>query len=439
MNAIKSLVTTGTLLLFLVCMGCSTQKKTETIHVLNYGYEDSRYLPLEKAVAAFNQSNPHIYYELKIDRYTDKSWSWRDYLNHYKETKPDLVFVSSDFVGELAEEGYLEPLDDLLKSPELQEEYLSPLLPSTMYGNHSWGLLVDSDINMVYLNRSVLQELGYSDSEIAKFPERVRTGQITLGQLVQIADRAVEHEVCKYSMVHRPTSGLFFHMMADQFGAFRIMPDNTIYFSQQSMENMLKFFHHASETNRGTIPETWDEVSDVFIRGEAAVYFGNCWSIFDNARNKGVDMKAVENQYIPVLVPAMHPNERPFAISNAMLIALSKHSAHLEDLKEILMSAYSDWDTLAENSATTYHMPISKSSAESKLFQKNTFLVDNLYMMDYTNFAINIFDMEIWNNALFQAVKSVENGSGTPAEVAGIFAQDFNDRISITAQESNGL
>ena len=423
--------------ILLTCIGCASQEQQKTIHLLSWGYEDSRYLGLEKVVEEFNQSSKNVKYELKVERYTDGNWNWQKYLDLFETSKPDLIIINSDVMGRLAAEGYLEPLDSIVQQDMFQKEYLSPLLPSTMYNGHNWGLLIDSDVSMVFVNRAMLQELGYTEQQIKNFPKSIRTGEITMNDLVQISEIAVKRNICDYSMVHRPAGGVYFYMMADQFDAFRILPNGEIYFSEENMEKMLAFFQHTVNTSVNTIPDTWNAVNDVFINGDAAVFFGNCWSIYDCITEKGANAEDLENQYVATLIPGIQKEDNPFTISNSMLITLSADSKNKEDIKKILSMAYSDWDACATHAAQTYHMPVSRTSVNSTFFQNNKFLVGNLYMMDYTNFAPNSPEIYIWRDALFQAVKSVENGSGTPKEVAHMFAQDLADRVDPSARNNN--
>lgn len=416
------------LLIVLLFCGCSKKTEERQIRLLTFGYEDTRYLGLEQAIEKFNQHHS-VQYRLEVERYTDASWNWGEYLTQFDGQQHDLLIVNSDYVAEFADRGYLEPLDDIIQKQIFQDQYLSPLIPCMMYNGKSWGLLIDTDVSMLYINRDVLRALGYTEQQIVRLPDQIRSGQFTMKNLIMLSHRAVEQGLSEYGMVHRPASGIFFYMMAEAFDAFEIQADGTIYFSEEAFVNMLTFFQDLAACNPVQAEESWNTFNDIFVNGKAAVYFGACWSIYDGMIEKNADPQRLEEQYITSLIPAISEGDSPFTISNSMLITLSSHSLYKDDLKEILIDAYSQWETCAEHAAQTYHMPVSRAAADDPVFQKNTFLLSNLYMMDYTTFVPNTSNMNLWYNALFQAVKSVENGSGTPEEVAHTFAQDVLEHM----------
>lgn len=57
--------------------------------------------------------------------------------------------------------------------------------------------------------------------------------------------------------------------------------------------------------------------------------------------------------------------------------------------------------------------------------EENTFLRNNLYMLDLTDFMPNRSDTEVWFQALFNAVRSIENGTGTLDEVADMLIHEI--------------
>ena len=412
----------------IILTGCKSEMPKKTVRLLTWGYESSRYQGLEDAIRRYNAAASDEQYTLEIQNYTDSSWNWNEYMEIFEKYQPDMMIVNSDHLGEMVQKGYLEPIDEIVEQPIFQENYFSPLVPSIQCEGQSWGLLIDSDVNMVFWNRDVLAALGFSEEDLTAFPEWVRSGRITLQDLTALAKQAIQNNLCTYGVLHRPAPGNYFSAMAEVFGALQIKADGAVAFSEETMIEMLSFFKASADMCNEELPNNWSDYNEAFINGRAAVVFGACWTLYDAIVEKGADAKQLEEKYIPTLIPAVRQGESPFTVSNSMMITLRKESEHKEALKKILAKAYSDWEVHAVHAAETYHMPVASTAVNSLAFQENQFLVDNMYMLDYTFFVPNHQDVVMWYQALYQAVKSVENGSGSEKEVANTFAQDFCEK-----------
>lgn len=420
-------------LAMLLC-GCGSLSPmhTNTIRLMNFGYEDSRYACLEDAIARYNEKHPGSQLVLEVEKYTDAEWDWSDYQALFQqateEESIDLILASSDYLGSLADKGYLEPLDEIVESEPFQDEYLAPLLPSLTYDGHYWGLLVETSVHMVFCNKDVLRAAGMSENDLAAFPDRVRRSEISMQDLLDIAQTGLDRGITRYGVVHRPTPGVFFYLMAQKFGACYFDAEGQVQYNRDNLIRMLRYFQEISQQNHLQLPTTWAECNEIFQQGEAAVYFGGCWTLHDVMLQTNLDSSdALEEQYIPVAFPAVDYQDTPSTISNSMVIMLASSSSQKELIKELLTDAYSDWDALGSHAAQTFHMPVSKSAASSAAMQENTFLKDNLYMLDLTDFMPNRNDTELWFQALFNAVRSVENGTGTLDEVADMLILEIQE------------
>ena len=407
--------------------GCSLSEPVQEriLRVANYGYTKTRYSGIQKAVERFNDEHPDVHYTLEVNDYLDGIWDWDSYVNGVEELKLDILLIPSDYLGLIASQGLLLPLDDVIHKERFQKEYFAPLVPSTQYEGHNWGFLVETDARMVYWNKKVLEQLGYSREEIEQLPEYVRSGALSLYDLAELGKEAVEQGYSEYAIVHRPRNGLFFYMMARQFDAFSLDQKGNVTFNEENFARMLEFFRNNALACASPQPENWSETNDVFLQGRAAVYFGASWSIYDSIVEKNGDAEIMEEMYVATLFPGIEHGEAPFTMSNAMLSGISSQCEYPEDVKEILENAYSDWETLAVHARETYRFPVSNSVASSSVFQENSFLSEKLYMMDYTSYMPNLKDNQRWFQALHQAVRSVENGTGDPWEVARTLAQDI--------------
>lgn len=417
--------------------GCSLSSGAEqrTLRLTNYGYTRTRMTGLENAVERFNGTHPKVQYKIEFNHYMDGVWDWDRYNERseqllVEEGVTDIITIPGEHLGSFAADGYLLPLDDVIEDPRFQEEYFAPLIPTTEFPGHTWGLLVEVDARVAYFNREVLEKLGYSVEEIKAIPEQIRTGEMTLKDVEEIGAEAVRRKFSDYAIVYRPRYGVFYYGMAQAFDAFSIDARGGVIFDEENFAEMLQFFRRNAERNQEPNPTEWKDANDIFIQGRAAVYMGANWTIYDCVMERGGDEETLLGQYIVTLLPAVRKGGSPFTLANTMQVVVSANCENPEDVKEILADAYSDWEALAVNCAQTYRFPVSRSTAAASAFLENEFQNSLMYMLDYSFFMPYMEDNRRWMNALYQAVCSVGNGSGTPEEVARMFAMDIEMELT---------
>jgi len=74
---------------------------------------------------------------------------------------PDILFVNSVTVGSFIDRGYLQPMDDLIKTNGLDTSIFFPgLLGSAVYDGQTYGLPIDTGTRVLYYNKKMFKDAG---------------------------------------------------------------------------------------------------------------------------------------------------------------------------------------------------------------------------------------------------------------------------------------
>ena len=421
-------------ILLLLSVGCAQKEAPITeLYFLNWGYEDTRYTSLYSAVQKFNQSHPDRPYALSVEKYQDNDWN--EYLElcgqRHREGKLDLFSTAPEFIGIFAEQDVILPLDDLLSKELFQQEYFPTVWSSMAYNGHYWGIAMDTDVQIVFVNRAALRAAGYSEKEIQELPDRTASGHFLMQELLEVARIGVHRADCRFGILHRPKKGQFFYMVAQAFGAFTSDKDGTVSFHEEQYAEMLSFYQ--SIVNEGLLPEnvtsmSWPEINQAFSAGQTAVYFGACYSLYDSMIECNAITDDILNQYVPLLFPAVRDIGRPLTISHPIVYAVDSNTKYRNDIMEILTIAFSDSHNFATHCVSTYHLPVTVSALESPVFQNNGFLMDNMYMLDYAVFLPTAPDTWEQMEILFQDVIIAEQTNQLPEDIARSSSYWFSGR-----------
>ena len=75
-------------------------------------------------------------------------------------TAADVAVIDSFMVAELAAAGYLEPLDSALSDWDQYQSYMKGLLDVTSFDGHPYALPTDTDVRMLWYDKSVFEKAG---------------------------------------------------------------------------------------------------------------------------------------------------------------------------------------------------------------------------------------------------------------------------------------
>lgn len=152
-------------------------------------------------------------YKLKVTGIRDDA-GWADYKKKFTLAAeageaPDIVLSGHEDVPVWANAGYIVEFTECkARYPEF-DDVIESLWDSTMWQGKIWAVPQDTEARPMFFNKTKLQELGWSEEEIAALPDRIRTGDFTLDDLIATAKEAVEKGVVEpgYGYWHRPRKG----------------------------------------------------------------------------------------------------------------------------------------------------------------------------------------------------------------------------------------
>lgn len=171
-----------------------------------------------------------------------------------QQALPDLFQArKAEFLNGLPESGYIEPLDDCIRThPEFQTIH-PDLWRHVTYKGQVWGIPIGVGFFALYYSKTNLRKLGWSEPRIQALPDEIRNGQITLFDLADYARQAVDQGIVS------PGFGLWFaerdypgdrlSIMARAFSAIYGDPvAKQMHVSQAGLANTLRFIQHSTQT-----------------------------------------------------------------------------------------------------------------------------------------------------------------------------------------------
>ncbi|MCD5406222.1 MAG: extracellular solute-binding protein [Desulfotomaculum sp.] len=366
---------------------------------------------------------------------------WADYYRQFKlafraQKEPDIYAVGHPNIGWLASGGYILPLCQLKEAAAYQDIF--PVLwEAVTWNDQIWGAPLDLEVRPVFFRVDVLQKLGWSEAEIKNLPEKVRAGAFTVEDMTQLGKEAQAAGLVEWGILHRPTDGPEFHMMAKNFGAQLYDPaQDKLIFDKPAILKTLQYLHGLTQNEKVT-PEAittmeWKQVHQMMIDGQALFWYGGIWNVF-NYVAQGMPFDEVMDKFDFMLVPAAEKGGNPITLSHPFVYTVSAQTEHPE-LVTRLLELVAAPEFQAAN-VETGHLPITKSGIKHERVQADPFLSTVTYMIEYTTFQPNHPDFVSYGGAFYKAIQAVQLGRKTPAEALDAMEaqikSDIGDNIII--------
>ena len=132
---------------------------------------------------------------------------------------PDLFIAAHEWICAFQQEGFALKLDDYIaKYPQYFTTIFPSLWQSVKCSDGIYGIPQDAEARMFFYNKKLLREAGYDDAFIEAMPARTLSGELTMDDVIDIANRVINKAKAQYGILHRPNKGPDYIMAFQSYG-----------------------------------------------------------------------------------------------------------------------------------------------------------------------------------------------------------------------------
>jgi len=339
---------------------------------------------------------------------------------------PDIIAMKN--LPVLADGGYIIALDDYVeKYKDLLEDVYPVLWNAVKYKGKIWALPQDTEARPLYFRKDVLRQLGWSEEEIEALPEKIRNGEITLLDLIEVAKEAMDKGLVQWGFYHRPNfGGTPFVILYYQYGGILQDPETgKLVLDKSAMLKMLELLYRMAQVDK-VLPPTmigtsWRQIHADFVNGRVLFWFGGTWHWAEWQRvayHEELGELPEEYEWENIgfaLVPAPEPELKPMTLSSPYLYYVTAQAEEPEIaflLIELATSAPID----AIHAVDSGHLPVRSTTVEQPYYKQSKFHREVAYMLEYTSFEPLHPKWGAYKDAWITAITKVEKGEVTPEE-----------------------
>jgi len=366
---------------------------------------------------------------------------WADYLQ--KTTlafesgqAPDIVLAGHENMAPWATAGYVIPLDDLLAQyPDAFADVIDRLWDAMKLQGVTYAVPQDTEARPMYYRKDLLAELGWSEEEIESLPDRVRSGEWTMQDLVETAQEAVEAGVVDEGMgwYPRPTRGHDHYMFYYVNGGRMQDPETgNLVITRDALEKYFQLYYDAANTWNitpqsflGTDFRQWHET---VTSGTVLFYNAGTWTWAEWINTYEVPEDEQWESVGFMLIPAAEPGGDPVTLSHPLVYMVSEASENQELAFRLLAKATTP-ELNSRHAVESAHLAILTTQADDPTYAADEFLSATGYMTEYTTFIPNHPDYGVYDEVIFRFLSAVQAGEMSPADATEAAIQELQAQL----------
>lgn len=372
---------------------------------------------------------------------------WGDYKKKFllaadSSQAPDIILSGHEDIATWGKAGYIVPLDDMINSsPDAYKDIFSELWKSVTWDGKRWAIPQDTEARPMYFNQKKLAELGWSQQEIDSLPDRIKSGEFTLDDLIATAKQAVDKGVVKkgYGYWHRPTKGSDFYQYYFAYGgALADESGNKLVFDKAAAEKWFAFQRRVVE--EGITPEKYIGTEfkiwhETVTSGDVLFWNGGVWQFADWAKNYTKDKGGEEYLYGFVgwaLQPTGEKGKPGVTLSHPLVYMVTSEKASGEQQQQDAFKTITAATTPELNNLHALgssHLAILKTQLDKPDYAANKILQGTAYMLDYTRFLPNNPDFGAYDEIVFRLMSAAENGEMTAQEAVQVAVDELQTEL----------
>ena len=349
---------------------------------------------------------------------------------------PDIFVLAHEWTGAFAEAGYALNLEDFItKNQELLGDIIVPLWQSVSYKGARYGVPQDSEVRMYFLNNDKLRKMGKTDKDIAAISAKVDAGEFTAYDLCDLAGQAVQKNVAKFGILHRPNAGPDFQMMMEGFGNVPYdKAEAKLQASKAGLKDFFTWVKYCTDKKAFSAANTamsWDAIEAAAFKDEQAlVFFHGVWRVTDQSKAWNLKGKDDYQRKITwINAPAGKKGGKPSNLSHPIAYAVSAKSKN-KDLAAYLVALASQPIANTRHAVTTNHPPINYGQQSMpEVAEKGWALVAATPMLKYASFMPNHPKIGQYNSVIFKGIQGVETGRLTAQAAANFVADELANEL----------
>ena len=335
---------------------------------------------------------------------------------------PNIIVAGHDDIPTWSQAGLLRPIEDYVYFDTYPLSQIYPNLWDIMtYNGQIWGVPQDAEARIMFWSIPGLKAIGWSDADIEALPEKVKSGEFTLYDMLDTVKKMQDEGAIEpgNGFAPRPTNGGDYWQFYQSFGGEIGDPETgKLVLDKQAMQDFYQFF--ADAVADGVVSSIylglpWDTWHGSVAAGKYGAWHGGSWHYAQWTRQSGMTDFFDKVQY--TLIPAGNEKGRANSITHPLAYLLSTQGSEEEaEIAAQLISLASAPQLNALHAVKSGHLAIGKDEVNVPLYAEDRWLSEASRFLPDVNATPNNVNVGIFQNDMFAGLEAVWTGTTSPEQ-----------------------
>ncbi|QIA27768.1 extracellular solute-binding protein [Thermaerobacter sp. PB12/4term] len=415
--------------------------QTVTLRAMTIGKPTERYRfdNLKDAVERLNQKLEQEGANVRVQlEGTHEDRPWDEYKQRFilaaeAGKAPDIILSGHEDVAPWAAAGHIVPLDEYVKDSPVYRDVFPTLWESVTLDGKIWGIPQDTEARPLYFWKSHLKQLGWTDQQIAQLPERIRSGDFTLDDLLDLAKQLQDRGIVPAGQGFwtRPQPGVDFYMFYLAYdGRMQDPATGKLVLDQEALLKEYRFFARARELGvlkPSLLGTDWSIWHRTVTGKQVGLFVGGSWQVAEWQDQYGLTDADVQDLGY-ALLPAGEKGKPGVTLSHPLVYMVTKYSQH-PDLAARLILEATNPEFNTRHAVESNHLAILKSQLEQPEYKENRLLGDLAYMVEYAGFVPLHAQFGNYDQAIYRGLSAVVAGQMTPEQAVDTVVKQLQAQL----------
>lgn len=367
-------------------------------------------------------------------------WSgWDDFKQAFtlaaeSGTAPDVVLSGHEDIGPWSQAGLLRPIEDYLFFDTWPLNQIYPnLIEISSYNGIVWGVPQDAEARVMYWSIPALEAIGWSEDEIASLPERVRSGEYTLYDMLDDAKAMVDAGAVNEAFAPRVSNGPDYWQFYQAFGGEMTDAETgKLRLDTEALTGMYQFFSDAAEmgdVSKSYLGRDWDDWHRAVAGGTAGVWHGGTWHYAQWTQKFGLEDFFDKVQF--TLIPAGNEAGHANSITHPVVYLLAEGNTEDEaTIAAELISIVSEPRLNAMHAVESGHLAIGAEEVTVPLYANDRWLSEaSEGFLPHVNAIPNNADFGTYWTAMYKGLEASWTGVSSVEEAVDNVVSDVQSAL----------
>ncbi len=356
---------------------------------------------------------------------------WTEYHNnvvfaHKSNDAPDIYSLSGDVAG-FVNAGTLMDISSLVSDRFVENVFTPFTVDEKVY-----GMPFDLPVRVLYYNKQVLADYGWTAEQITALPQDIASGEFTFEDFMALATELTNAGAVDYGMVHRPGAGSDFLDIFNVLGGEYFNEDGKLVVDSEGLLRFFQFtYDNANTTNitpKDLNQQGWTSINTMVGDGSAFSYYGPMYASVYVAGSVDQTPAELVDSIGFALFPVSEYNDTPFVTAAPQGMGISTQTEYPEICMDLFEELANDsYDMLALHASTILTLSSVKEANSHEHITTNPVLNEVTYMPEYAQFVPTIDGGNVYNSELHKQIVLLELGQVEPEQALA----DFKTQIEL--------